>query len=325
VLDSRGKVLSRTGPSDITGKMSATMMETQRSYEKNLEERLQSLLDKAVGAGKSVARVNAVLNFQQVEKVEERYDPEAQVVRSEKRSEQKEGTTLAVSGVPGVQTNLGKTNAGQTTAAGGSKRDETVNYELSRSSAKIIEPVGNLTKLSVAILVDGKYEAAAPTKAGQPTKPKYVPLTPEELNKIEALVRGSVGYSEERGDQLTVVNVPFQDTGDDVANVIPQWWEKPAVVEMGKNGLLGIGFIALLLLVVRPLMKVLVTPQKKAKSTMETLQSIEENQDKLEGKHQPHLAQLGMAMVNQTDFNELVKKDPYQTAQILQNWLKQKD
>ena len=70
VLDRRGKLLSHTGPSDATGKMTSTMMETQRGYEKSMEERLQSLLDKAVGSGKSVARVSANLNFKQVEKLE---------------------------------------------------------------------------------------------------------------------------------------------------------------------------------------------------------------------------------------------------------------
>ena len=300
-------------------------METQHSYEKNLEERLQSLLDRAVGTGKSVARVSAVLNYKQVEKVEERYDPEAQVVRSEKRTEQKDGTTMTASGIPGVQSNMGKANAGPAALGGGSKRDETVNYEVSRSSAKIIEPVGNLTKLSVAILVDGKYEAGPPAKSGQPAKPKYTPRSADELKKIEALVRSSVGYNEERGDQLTVVNIPFQDTGDEGANELPQWWEKPVVVEMGKNGLLGIGFIALLLLVVRPLMKMLSSPHKKTKGAFEPLHAFEEGQGRLEELPETHLSQLAMNTANQTDVVEIVKKDPYQAAQILQNWLKQKD
>ncbi len=65
LLDSRGKILSRNSPSDATGRMTSTMMETQRSYERNLEDRLQSLLDRAVGEGKSVARVNATLDFKQ--------------------------------------------------------------------------------------------------------------------------------------------------------------------------------------------------------------------------------------------------------------------
>ncbi len=91
VLDSRGKVLSRTGPSDATGKLTSTMQETQRNYEKNLEERLQSLLDKVVGSGRSVARVSATFDFKQVEKYEEKYDPETAAVRSEQRSEEKAG------------------------------------------------------------------------------------------------------------------------------------------------------------------------------------------------------------------------------------------
>jgi flagellar M-ring protein FliF len=82
VLDSRGKVMSRTGIADSGGKLTSSMMETQRGFEKNIEDRLQSLLDKAVGSGKSVARVSSVLNFNQVEKVEERYDPNAKVIRT---------------------------------------------------------------------------------------------------------------------------------------------------------------------------------------------------------------------------------------------------
>ncbi len=325
VLDSRGKVLSRSGPSDITGKLTSTMMETQRSYEKNLEERLQSLLDKAVGAGKSVARVTAVLNFKQVEKVEERYDPEAQVVRSEKRSEQKDGTSTTAGGIPGVQSNMGKANASLATAGGGTKKDESFNYEINRSSSKIIEPVGNLTKLSVAILVDGKYEADVAAKAGQTPKLKYTPRSPEELKKIEALVRGSVGYSEERGDQLTVVNVPFQENGEEAAVDVANWWEKPVVADMGKNVLLGIGFIALLLLVVRPLMNILQSPQKRANISFDTLQPFEDGRDKLEGRLPTQMANLEMNAMNQMDLVSIVDKDPYQTAQILNNWLKQKD
>jgi flagellar M-ring protein FliF len=325
VLDSRGKVMSHSGPSDITGKMSSTMMETQRSYEKNMEERLQSLLDKAVGAGKSVARVTAALNFKQVEKLEERYDPEAQVVRSEQRTEQKDGTTLAAGGMPGVQSNMNKSNAGPAAAGGGSKSDETVNYEVSRSSAKIIEPVGALTKMSVAILVDGKYETGTPGKTGQPAKPKYTSRSPEELQKIESLVKGAVGYNVDRGDQVTVVNVPFQETGDEGGADLPNWWEKPVFMEIVKNSLLGFGFITFLLLVIRPLMKMVSAPHKPQQGAFQPLETEEQRQAQLEGLVPNRMAQLGMSTANQAELAEVVRKDPYQTAQILQNWLKQRD
>lgn len=66
VMDSRGKILSKSNSSDPGNKMTSAMLETQRNYEKNLEDRLQSLLDKAVGTGKSVARVTAAFDFKQV-------------------------------------------------------------------------------------------------------------------------------------------------------------------------------------------------------------------------------------------------------------------
>ncbi len=332
VLDSRGKVMSRTGPADTTGKLTSSMMETQRSYEKNIEERLQSLLDKAVGSGKSVARVTSVLNFNQVEKVEERYDPNAKVVRSEQRMQQKDGTTVSASGVPGVQSATGKTTPAPTTAAGGgSKLDETLNYEINRSSAKIIEPVGTLTKLSVAILVDGKYEVGAVTKAGKPSKAKYSPRSPEELQQIETLVKGAVGYNLDRGDQLTVVNVPFQETGEEAPVELPQWWEKPVFMDLGKNILLGIAFIALLLLVIRPVMKMLTSSNGVRNDTIEPLETQRERHEQLEGgvhgAHGAHsmLTQPGLDMKGQGELLAIVKQDPYQTAQVLQNWLKQRD
>ena len=337
VLDRKGKLLSQSGPSDATGKMTSTMMETQRSYEKSLEERLQSLLDKAVGSGKSVARVSANLNFKQVEKLEERYDPEATVVRSEQRIEQKDGatsTSAGGSGVPGVQSATGKAApapAGTTVAGGGSKRDETLNYEISRSTAKIIEPVGSLNKISVAIMVDGKYEAPAPAKAGAPApKPKYAPRSQEELQKIEALVKSAVGYNAERGDQLSVINVPFQETGEEGTGEAPKIWEKiaekPIVSDVLKNSLLGAAFLALIFLVIRPLMKMVPASGRDHGESFEPMGSYGPGSahEKLEGGSQPAMLQEGIDYKGQTELLGIVKQDPYQTAQIIQNWLRQR-
>ncbi|MBI5485263.1 MAG: flagellar M-ring protein FliF [Deltaproteobacteria bacterium] len=323
VLDSRGKVMSRTGPSDTRGKMTATMMETQRSYEKNMEERLQSLLDKAVGSGKSAARVSATLDFKQVEKTEERFDPEATAVKSEQRGIQKDGTSIVSASIPGAQANSGKAGTSPTASGGGSRSDETVSYEVSRSTSKTIEPVGALAKLSVAILVDGKYETAAAAKGGKPEKPRYIPRSPEELQKIEALVKSAVGYNLERGDQLTVVNVPLQDVAEDGVIEAAPWWEKPIVMEMGKNGLLGIGFIALIMLVLRPLLKTL-TPQKGSRDTISQF-GINDGQTQLDGMGRAALPQIGMKSMNQMELADVVRQDPYQTAQILRSWLGQKE
>jgi flagellar M-ring protein FliF len=317
VLDSRGKMLSGNTTSDPASKLTGSRQETQRNFEKTQEDKLQSLLDRVVGSGKCVARVTATFDFKQVEKYEERYDPESAAVRSEQRSEEKGGTTTTASGVPGAQTNLGRTapgGAGQ--SGGGSKTDETLNYEVSRSTARIIEPVGALSKVSIAVLVDGKYDLPVGAKPG--ATPKYQPRTPDEMQKIEALVKSAVGFNAERGDQVTVANIPFQETGEGGGEK-PQWYDAPIVQALIKNGLIGLGFLALILFVIRPLLKMLKV-EKPASSFM----PIQDDAEQAHRLEMQKLAQEKMR-ITQIELVEKVKQDPYQAAQILQNWLTRKD
>lgn len=317
VLDSRGKILSKGGSSDPAARMSSTMQETQRAYEKNVEERVQSLLDTIVGGGKSVARVTASFDFKQVERVEEKYDPESIAVRSEQRTEEKGASTTSSAGVPGVQTNLGRTSAGgAATSGGGSKNDETLNYEVSRSTSKTIEPVGALSKISIAVLVDGKYEAPAPAKKGEDVKAKYVPRSPDELQKIESLVKSAVGFNADRGDQLSVQNIPFQDTGEAGAGEAASRWTNPFFISLAKNLMIGIGFLVLVLFVIRPLIAALRVGKRP---TLESFEPIGgEGMDQLTTAER---ALINAQMAEQKDLIEQAKKDPYQVAQILQNWV----
>lgn len=320
ILDSRGKILSKggSGMADASAKATSAMQETQRGYERNLEERLQTLLDRVVGGGKSVARVSATFDFKQVERVEEKFDPETIAVRSEQRSEEKAGGTAAATGVPGVQTNLGRATPGSGGAAGGgSKNDETLNYEVSRSTSRTVEPVGTLSKVSVAILVDGKYEAGAPGKDGAATKAKYTPRSPDELQKIEALVKGTVGFNQDRGDQISIQNIPFQDAGDTAGSAeSAKWWMNPFVLTLFKNLLIALGFLALMMFVVKPMLTTLRAARPPRPDILEAI--APESQEKLSASER---AQLAMHMAEQQELMEKAKTNPYQVAQILQNWL----
>jgi len=319
ILDSRGKILSKGGGSgDPTSRMTSAMQETQRIYEKNVEERIQSLLDMIVGGGKSVARVTASFDFKQVERLEEKFDPESIAVRSEQRTEEKGSSSTSSVGVPGVQTNIGRTPpAGGATTGGGSKNDEILNYDVSRTTAKIIEPVGALSKISVAVLVDGKYEAPAAVKEGQVAKAKYTPRSPDELQKIETLVKSAVGFNPARGDQLSVQNIPFQETGESGTIEADKWWTNPNpfYLSLAKNLLIGISFLLLILFVIRPLL----TSLRIGKPPLaENLEGIGPGGKQLAGADQAALSSYSMT---QNDLLEKVKKDPYQVAQILQNWV----
>ena len=322
ILDSRGKILSKGGSSDPTARMTSAMQETQRSYEKSVEERLQSLLDRIVGGGKSVARVTATFDFKQVERVEEKFDPESIAVRSEQRTEEKGSSSTSGAGVPGVQTNLGKTAPASTaTTGGGSKNDETLNYEVSRSTAKIIEPVGALSKISVAILVDGKYEAPAAVKDGQPAKAKYTPRSPDELQKIETLIKSAIGFNGERGDQLSVQNIPFQDTGESGVTETAVWWSNPFFQSLAKNLIIGLGFLTLILFVIRPLLGSLRSIRGAIPENFEPI--YEGGGSGGEKISSADRAQLSMQMTEQRSLVDQAMKDPYQVAQVLQNWIEE--
>ncbi len=318
VLDNRGKILSKGGSSDPTSRMTTAMQEAQRSYEKNLEERLQTLLDRIVGGGKSVARVTATFDYKQVERVEEKFDPESIAVRSEQRTEEKGASTTTNQQAPGVQSNLGRNSgaATGTSSGGGSKNDESLSYEVSRSTAKIIEPVGALSKISVAVLVDGKYEAPPVTKEGQIAKSKYIPRSPDELQKIETLVKSAVGYNGERGDQLSLQNIPFQDTDEAGTSEVPKWWTNPVVMSFGKNLLIGIGFLVLILFVIRPLLNTLRVGKRPANEIIEPFSSGGTEQLTASDR-----ALIEVQMAEQKTLIEQAKNDPYQVAQILQNWV----
>lgn len=316
VLDSRGKMLSRNSAGDAATRLTGQRQETQRQFEKGEEEKLQTLLDKVVGSGRSVARVSATFDFKQIEKYEERYDPDAAAVRSEQRSEEQGGVTTTAGGVPGVQSNMGRATPGAgATQGGGSKTDETFNYEVSRSTARVIEPVGTLSKVSVAILVDGKYQLSLGAKPGD--QPKYQPRTPDELAKIEALVKSAVGFNAERGDQVTVANIPFQDHGEGAAEP-ERWWNFPVMQALIRNGMIGLAFLALILFVIRPLMRFL---HKEKEASLIQVPTELEALELIEAQKREH----ERLRLTQIELVEKVKQDPYQVAQILQNWLTHKE
>ncbi|MDD2855205.1 MAG: flagellar M-ring protein FliF C-terminal domain-containing protein [Desulfuromonadaceae bacterium] len=202
------------------------------------------------------------------------------------------------------------------TSGGGSKNDETLNYEVSRSTSKIIEPVGALSKISIAVLIDGKYEAPAAVKEGQPSKAKYTPRSPDELQKIETLVKSAVGFNSERGDQLTVQNIPFQDPDDIGTTETAKWWSNPFLISLAKNLIIAVAFLLLILFVIRPLLTSL--KLTKTPATLESFESLGVGTEQLSSADR---ALLNSQLAEQQTLIEQAKKDPYQVAQILQNWV----
>ena len=272
VIDSNGNVMSKKRAGESSGLMSPGMLDFQQAIERRLEERAQSLLDQALGSNNSQARVTADLDFSQVEKLEEIYDPKGTVPRSEQISEEKSGGE-GVGGIPGAETNLGGANSVMMAAVPSSSTTETINYEVSKVVNKVVSPVGTIKKLSVAVLVADRY--VPPREEGQ--EGTSVPRTEEELNTIKNMITSALGLDETRGDKIEVVSMPFEDAFISAEIVEPA----PAsslyqYLPYAKYGLLALGTGLLYFLLIKPIIRSLATPgHSSASQQFQTVRELE--------------------------------------------------
>ncbi len=209
VVDTAGRVLSMGGEAG-GGQLSPRRGEIKTAVEEGLERRVQSLLDSALGPGQAVTRVSAQLNFDQVERTEERFDPnpvtrqETRTVETSKGSSSTPTTPTAPTGTPAAGTPQTATNV---TSNEGSRESESVSYELSKIVARTLTTPGEIQRLSVAVLLNTNTKVTEAADKREVREP--VPRPAEEIEKIRRVVMGAVGYNQARGDEVTVVEMPF--------------------------------------------------------------------------------------------------------------------
>ncbi len=173
VMDNSGRLLSL--PSDNGGffGLSSRQLDLQRSVEKQLSERVENLLATVLGSHSARVQVSAVLNFEQVDKTIESYDPDGAVLNTEQRSE----TT-------GPEAEEGEASGAETVISN--------SYQNSRRVERIIGAVGNVNRLTVAVLLDQKRLGAA------------------SMEGLETTVRNAIGIDSARGDRVTLMAMPFE-------------------------------------------------------------------------------------------------------------------
>ena len=316
VVDGHGNLLSNVATDETAG-LSGTQLEYQRTLEKDIETRIQSMLEKIVGMNKAVVRVSSVLDFRKIETTEERFDPNGQVVRSEQRGQEKSsGVNGTSGGVPGVESNVpGGTEAegGQTSSTNNQTKNETVNYEISRTVSRIVEPIGTIKKLSVAVLVDGTYEGGKAGDSATDAPKKYVPRTEEEMKRFEEIVKKAMGYSAERQDQVEVVNVQFGFGAEEPAGAAVEAAPDSTRMWMPyvRYGVGALLFLLILFMVVRPLIAMLgaSAPPPVPAETPVLPASVGQVEAAIVGKQPAQIV-------------EMAKSNPANTAVVVKQWLK---
>lgn len=208
ILDDAGHLLAEPeGPGE--GSLSLDRAEEHRAaFESRLRAKIVQLLERTVGPGKVDAAVSADLDFDEVATTAEQFDPDGQVVRSTQSSEEaRDANESAASEAVTVANNLPSEQSSAEPAAKSSdrsnQREETVNYEISRTVRNQTKRGASIRRLSIAVQVDGTYRE-------QPgAAPAWEPRSTEELEQLAALVRSAAGIDEGRGDRLEIVSRPF--------------------------------------------------------------------------------------------------------------------
>jgi len=263
VVDNQGKLITESSTAATLGLTSA-----QSTHKQKMEDlyrvRVTQILAPIVGDNNVRSQVNMAMDFTQTEVTTEDFDTrdKGPKTRSEALSEDKK-SAMEAEGIPGTLSNTpppapsATTNSAAATPAGSgggasnTTARSTRNYELDRSVRHVKNATGTLDRLSVAVLINER----APTPGAKDDKGVAGPSTPnpyteEEITRMQNLVRGVVGFDEKRGDVVTVVQAKFEPEA--VYDLSIPWYKDETMQTYIKSGLLGLMFLAFLMLVIRP-------------------------------------------------------------------------
>ncbi|HHW76432.1 MAG TPA: flagellar M-ring protein FliF [Xanthomonadaceae bacterium] len=362
VIDQAGNLLTRPereGEADLN----LDQLEYARRLEERYARRIEDLLTPVWGSGRVRAQVALDLDFTVSEETAERYEPrqEPRPVRSEQLLEEI-NPRLNPAGIPGALSNQppgaatvpevaaqSQTNAGQNpqnpqnpAAAPGqtaqnavvtpSRKEVTRNYELDKRITHSRGVPGRILRVSAAVVVDDRTAL----EGGQPVRK---PLGPEEVERITALVKQAVGFNAERGDSVNVLNATFAPSPFEEAPL--PMWQQPWFLELVKWGVVTVLSLAVLLLVVRPVLRRLLSPPTVAETgkagdaqAAAALPAPEEGvegllEDRVElsgalenGRPKGLLGNPAEHLDKRMDLaRSLVAEDPKRAVQVIRNWL----
>ena len=288
VVDSRGKVLSKhfSSESALTGEL----LDLKRKTEEGIEERVEAVLTKIVGAGKVIAKVDAQLNPRNSVMTEEEVNPDATALKSQQTEEEMlDGARSNPTGVPGTRANL---PGAEDTGTVGFKQNvrkelKTSNFEVPKTVRNVKEAAGGVERLSVAVLVDGVVKTVT-DKDGNVTE-QWVARSPEEMKKIEQIVRSAVGFTASRGDAVTVENIAFQkEDFTEAEHLLTALERKKLLHSLVKWIVLSLSLGLFFMVVVRPFMRWITdsfqdTVEDMLPKTIEELEELQSVDNSLPG------------------------------------------
>jgi len=331
IVDQNGNLLSDTSKAASANGMDPSQIKYVQDYQQNVAKRIESIISPIVGAENVRAEATADMDFSRSEQAVESYKPnqtpDAMAIRSQQTSESQNGST-SPAGVPGALTNQPPAASTAPITVPGQKapaaavpaapatnthKDSTVNYEVDKTIQYVQKAGGGLKRLSVAVVVNYRKTV---DKNG---KVAMKPLSPAEITQITNLVKEAMGYNQERGDTLNVVNSSFASQPPEIIPEVPLW-KQPQTIDLalqtGKYLLMAVALLLLYLRMLKPMLKKIAeAPALPAPG------------------HDAHLHHGGgsgdmMALPGQRNYQEnlaraqkLASEDPRVVANIVKTWV----
>ncbi|HGK7506089.1 flagellar basal-body MS-ring/collar protein FliF [Kluyvera cryocrescens] len=345
LVDQGGHLLTQSNTS--ARDLNDAQLKYTADVEARVQRRIEAILGPIVGNGNVHAQVTAQVNFDNKEQTDEQYRPNGDAsqaaIRSRQVSESDQSGSPYPGGVPGALSNTpapapsapiatqpanqnanqaanGQNNATRNAATTGprnSQRSETSNYEVDRTIMHTKKNVGDVQRLSVAVVVNYRN-----LPDGKP-----LPLTSDQMKQIEDLTREAMGFSTTRGDTLNVVNSPFNDS-DESGGELP-FWKQQAFIDQ----LMSAGRWLLILIVAWLLWRKAIKPQlvrreqlaqaavEQNKAQQEIQESVEVRLSKDEQTQQRRANQRLGAEVMSQRIREMSDNDPRVVALVIRQWM----
>jgi flagellar M-ring protein FliF len=341
IVDQTGRLLTEQGK--INDGINPTQLAYTAEVEDNLSRRVIEILSPVFGRENVRATVTAAMDFSSTERTDEIFKPNTDntkaTIRSQQSSESRDGTDTNPQGVPGVMSNTPPSSASapiggnpqatqnqnNANANNSARKDSTINYEVDKTVQHVKDQVGKLNRLSAAVVVNYK------TITDKKGESKQVPLTPEEVTQIDNLVKQAIGFNQERGDAVNVVNQAFTKVEEPV---IPMW-QQPETLDLAKTIGMPLGIALVAAILVFGLFKPLLKPMKvepfdegpellpgQSNRPLLTNQSGQENDAELLEQLQREGTLPGMNKQEKMErLRQLAREHPQIVANIVKNWV----
>ncbi|WP_044408975.1 flagellar basal-body MS-ring/collar protein FliF [Thiomicrospira microaerophila] len=342
VVDQLGNLLSNNNQTAQL-QMNMRQLEYTRTVEETLTSRVVSLIAPVVGgAGKVRAQVTAEIDFTQQEQTRELFEPDPSAVRSEQEIRELNRNQGPI-GIPGALTNQppraglapeeGYTGAQDDPNLKSMSERRTRNFEIDRTISHIKGSVGNIRRLSVAVVLDDKMSLVEGVLQRQA-------LSEEELLSFRRLIIDTVGLDEARGDTLTLINASFVEPDEDFFEATP-FWQEPWFWDIMKQVLAALAILIIFFAVVKPMLRDLT---KKEEAYLEYPDDVEEDEDelrdgdeiskaldKMNEELQAQVSEEAQGSANSEEaelfekVKALVQSDPKLASMIIKQWMQEGD